>query len=99
MLSASSASDKASAAAVPITGASPARAPAAAVCRAVIPGPTVTAGGSSSRRSAMASSMSCSVGSQSRCGLGVPLGVIARLKLPNTSYSELASPIPGSSCG
>ena len=47
----------------------------------------------------MASNISCSVGSQLRCGLGVPLGVMARLKLPHTSYWELASPMPARSCG
>ena len=33
------------------------------------------------------------------CGLGVPFGVIARLKLPSQSYWLLASPMPASSCG
>ncbi len=53
----------------------------------------------SSRRSLMESNISCSVGSQRRCGLGVPFGVMARLKFPHTSYWLLASPMPGSSCG
>ena len=47
----------------------------------------------------MASSMSWSVGAHFTCGLGVPFGVIARQKLPHTSYWLLASPIPARSCG
>ena len=33
------------------------------------------------------------------CGLGVPFGVIARLKLPRQSYWLFSSPMPASSCG
>ncbi len=43
--------------------------------------------------------MSCSVGTQLMCGLGVPFGVIARQKVPNTSYWEMASPMLGRSWG
>ncbi len=60
---------------------------------------TRTMGSESMLRVSIASSMSCSLGSQSRCGLGVMFGVIARLKVSQASYWELASPIPGSICG
>ena len=98
MLSVSSASQSSSARS-PIAGRNAARADSAARCRAVSSSGTIIRGSSSRLRSLIASKMSCWVGSHVRCGLGTPLGVIARLKLPNTSYWVIASPMLGSSCG
>ena len=71
----------------------------ASVRRAVSPGATRTVGSSSRPVPMVVSSISCSPGSYSMCGLGVMAGVMARLKLSQASYCEFESPSPASSCG
>ena len=76
------------------------RATCASVWRAVMPSGTRSAGSASRLRGEhRVEHVLLARARHARCGLGVMFGVMAREKLSQTSYCELASPIPGSSCG
>ena len=71
----------------------------ASSCRAVMPSGTRKNGSASMLVVIIASSWSCSLGCQSRWGVGVMFAVMAREKLSQASYCELESPMPARICG